>query len=122
VSPETATVEVLAAEVRILQVGRRQVTLSVFKQLDVCVPNALVGGTFGRVSHQDDDFHHRDIDDDGTWQGTLRCYGACRLRGEWQTWVVGRHRDTGALVRCWDWRGQDPEWEQLPLIVLAGLR
>jgi hypothetical protein len=32
--PKTAMVEVLIAEVRVLMVGSRQITLSVFRQLD----------------------------------------------------------------------------------------
>lgn len=44
----TATVETLTAEVRVLVVGNRQVTLSVFKQLD-WVP-AVEMTPFGRVS------------------------------------------------------------------------
>lgn len=64
-----ATVECLTAEVRVLMVGSRQVTLSVYRQLDrvplsECDP-------FGRV---------RDGKD---------------LTG---TWIVGRHRETGELV------------------------
>jgi hypothetical protein len=42
-----ATVEVLTAEVRVLQVGRRQVTLSVVRQLDWANPADVV--PFGRV-------------------------------------------------------------------------
>jgi hypothetical protein len=46
-SARTATVEVLTAEVRVLQVGSRQVTLSVYRQLDH-VPAAEIE-PFGRV-------------------------------------------------------------------------
>jgi hypothetical protein len=54
-SPQTASVEVLSAEVRVLMVGSRQVTLSVYRQLD------QVGVTeiepFGRVNADDDKRH-----------------------------------------------------------------
>lgn len=46
-SEHTATVEVLTAEVRVLMVGHRQVTLSVFRQLDRVYPPAIEA--FGRV-------------------------------------------------------------------------
>lgn len=66
----TATVETLTAEVRVLMVGNRQVTLSVYRQLDQ-VP--LLGmDPFGRV---------RDGKDEGTW-------------------VVGRSKEGGVLVRA----------------------
>lgn len=47
-----ATVEVLTAEVRVLQVGRRQVTLSVVRQLDWANPADVE--PFGRVRTGDD--------------------------------------------------------------------
>jgi hypothetical protein len=111
-SAETATVEVLTAEVRTLMVGSRQVTLSVFKQLDTVLPKDIE--PFGRVRDGRDNSVSVD--------------------------VVGRDRRTGALVRsyCWEIHGsyyapKNPEehaamvatyWEYtaLPLIVLAGLR
>ncbi len=139
----TAHVEVLTAEVRVLMVGSRQVTLSVFRQLDHVRPGHIE--PFGRV---------RDGAEDGWVQ------------------VVGRSSravDRGALVRSsisageqeararrWRqagsggepiWDGDVPgggrvspeecerlasicdaqarlagEWARLPLIVLAGLR
>ena len=46
-SSESATVEVLTAEVRVLMVGSRQVTLSVAKQLDKVARHDLL--PFGRV-------------------------------------------------------------------------
>lgn len=70
-SAATATVEVLAAEVRVLMVGSRQVTLSVYRQLDEVEPENIE--PFGRV---------RDAkDDEGVY-----------------VYVVGSD-DTGALVR-----------------------
>jgi hypothetical protein len=108
-----ARVEVLTAEVRVLQVGSRQVTLSVCEQLDPVRPDHIT--PFGRVRRRP---HCRDSGDD--------CPGDC-------VDVVGSDR-AGTLVRCclsrWPsftidgadldslWR----EWAKLPLIVLAGLR
>jgi len=64
----TATVEALSAEVRVLMVGSRQVTLSVYRQLDR-VPDDEIE-PFGRVR-------------DGKHEGC-------------DVYVVGRHRETGA--------------------------
>jgi hypothetical protein len=108
VMSETATVELLTAEVRVLQVGRRQITLSVYRQLDSVTSDEIE--PFGRVA---------DIRDP--------CVGVR---------VVGRHRRTGALVRGGmapadyyqgtpneeDARSLWREWTALPLIVLAGLQ
>jgi hypothetical protein len=138
-----ARVEVLTAEVRVLMVGSRQVTLSVFRQLDR-VDSALIQ-PFGRVRDKPAN------------------------PGSDRVTVVGRSArpaDHGALVRlslsaqherqqAWIWRsGREPiydgdrddggpmtgeerereaqaceararivaEWAALPLIVLAGLR
>lgn len=68
-----ATVEVLTAEVRVLMVGNRQVTMSVYKQLDHVPAGELA--TFGRVNFTDRD----------------KPTGRVR--------VVGRHIPTGALAR-----------------------
>ena len=132
---KTATVKVLTAEVRVLMVGHRQVTLSVFRQLD-SVPKGDID-PFGRVR----DPKHT------TLEGIS---------------VVGRNKKGGGLVRSWlclepppESRWADPEsyrgvghdafaisaaagvqaqldrweqekpfaddWARLPLIVLAGL-
>lgn len=106
--PETATVEVLTAEVRVLMVGSRQVTLSVYNQLDH-VPSGGIE-PFGRVHAG------RSHCGDG-WGGISRdCPGDCID-------VVGRD-SAGILVRsCWQrWGNRPHRWESLPLIVLAGLR
>ena len=71
----TATVETLTAEVRVLMVGKRQVTMSVFRQLDTV--------------------------DWEEWE-TLELFG--RVRGTRKDeqdilYVVGRVKDTGVLVR-----------------------
>lgn len=112
-SNEAAAVQALTAEVRTLVVGSRQVTMGIYAQIDRVEPGRLV--PFGRVRPRDG-------------------YG-------WVC-VVGRHVDTGALVRS-RVRSKDPlpnwqdsrdaarrasddaiarEWSALPLIVLAGLR
>lgn len=70
----TATVETLTAEVRTLVVGKRQVTLSVYRQLDSAPLEEVE--PFGRV---------RDDKDTGYAKGGH---------------VVGRHHQTGALVRA----------------------
>lgn len=67
----TTTVETLTAEVRALMIGRRQVTLSVYRQLDTAPWDDVE--PFGRV---------RDGKD--TAAGI---------------YIVGRHRETGDLVR-----------------------
>ena len=133
---QTATVEVLTAEVRTLQVGSRQITMSVFLQLDWIDPSLIK--PFGRVSPG----YHRG------------------RRDAREVEVVGQDCRTGALTRsgvdlAWDYpafptsvtcqscgkpvkgsmsirRMATPtadgylqhccEWESLPLIVLAGLR
>ena len=71
----TATVQTLAAEVRVLQVGSRQVTMSVFKQLDFKPLDAV--DIFGRVS-----VPAKPDDNEGVH-------------------LVGRLRDGGDLVRVW---------------------
>lgn len=131
-----AHVQVLTAEVRTLVIGSRQVTKTVYDQLDMVPPGAIE--PFGRVN----------------WGETNQ-----------KIWIVGRHTTTGALVRSfvfrrsadldgdgylyegrvgasWTsrtryrfWRsdvdvyGQRQhltelvkQWSALPLIVLAGLR
>ncbi len=117
----TARVEVLTAEVRTLQVGARQVTLSVYNQLDRVALHTMT--PFGRVSVK----RRSDPWDDGGWE---------------QVDLVGADRD-GVLVASWfshrrypdeyadpagKWRNRElaeqtwDEVRELPLIVLAGLR
>lgn len=95
----TATVETLAAEVRVLMVGNRQITLSVARQLDRVGLCDLE--PFGRVK-LGDGYDHRT--------------------------VIGRSKKDGSLVVSWftrdrEWSGElDRRAAELPLIVLAGLR
>ena len=82
----TATIEVLTAEVRVLMVGSRQVTLSVFRQLDhapwhECEP-------FGRIRDSQNGYNEKTI--------------------------IGKHRVTGQLVRADFGRqfgNRRPKWE-----------
>ena len=135
---QTAKVEVLTAEVRVLMVGKRQVTLSVYRQLDWVDP--ALCEPFGRTNDPRESSSEFSLTID----------------------VVGRHAETGDLVRSrrrvsrdkpkkWvgnvefrehgrtNWREWTDEelayaiekwrsdfhairaWEVLPLIVLAGL-
>jgi|SRR6516165_11764261 hypothetical protein len=112
---QTATVETLTAEVHVLKVGSRQITLSVAKQLD--------------------DVPYEDMEPMGRVRiNRYSNYLAYSKVVE----LIGRHRETGALVfsilrifygdeGCYyDEYGElDMNFEEaqkLPLIVLAGLK
>jgi len=69
--PAEATVTTLLAEVKTLMIGTRQVTLSVFSQLDRIADDLII--PFGRVSPP------------GNQEAVV--------------WVAGRHKDNGTLVR-----------------------
>jgi len=139
-SQHEATVEVLTAEVRVLMVGSRQITLSVVRQLDKADPGEIK--PFGRIrtgarppfAAQRGSY----IEVIGTRDGIL-------VRGD--TWPqvnrCDRRRGFGERLNV---NGQDAEaricspdcrtpshfwtsypdvfeaWSELPLIVLAGLR
>lgn len=134
----TATVELLSAEVRVLMVGNRQVTLSVYRQLDVVKVEAIE--PFGRVRSGEkwidgygDEVPHIGVVGrvrDG-YRGagalararvaTQRQYGlqirpARCSKDEWAAHMAAdaaRDSERAATVRL---------WRDLPLIVLAGLR
>jgi hypothetical protein len=119
-APTTARVEVLTAEVRVLMVGSRQVTLSVYRQLDEI---ALGGVTlFGRVRAGGEKPRFDDV-----WE-TTRVVGADREGRLVASWLAhntaydsyadpgGGWGNHGDGERTWD------ELTDLPLIVLAGLR
>jgi len=96
----TATVQTLTAEVRVLMVGSRQITMSVFKQLDHRPIEEIE--LFGRVSVPND-------------YGIVRVVGRSTLDGT----LVRSHVDNpyGGLI------GNQGNWDKakaLPLIVLAG--
>ncbi len=109
-----ARVDLLTAEVRVLVVGSRQVTMSVFEQLDSVEPEAIEA--FGRVSRRQP--HCLD-----GWGGPVRSPWCPRDCVD----VVGRDIG-GTLVRSCAERGISTHrgycrvWDDLPLIVLAGLR
>lgn len=101
----TATVETLTAEVRVLMVGSRQVTLSVAKQLDVVPLESLT--IFGRVNLNDG--YRRVIGADRNGNLALATV-AYPDRGEWGS-------DMYPHVKALYDKAQ-----AAPLIVLAGLR
>jgi hypothetical protein len=88
-----ATVRTLTAEVKVLMVGNRQVTLSVYRQLDAVRPDQIE--PFGRVSDSQD---HPTI---SMGRGYER-----QVTNPTEVFVVGRSIDTGALVRS---RMEKPE-------------
>ena len=86
-----ATVEVLTAEVRVLQVGRRQVTLSVVRQLDWADPADVK--PFGRVRTSDNlPSRPRAISSDSA--GRVKQPAAIEIVGS----------ASGVLVRSVSWR------------------
>jgi hypothetical protein len=126
----TATVETLAAEVRTLMVGSRQVTMSVFKQLDTISSWRII--PFGRVRS-------------GTLYETswgfkehayLELVGSDGEGNLVKAVVMSKHDIPGIRQPVWHdeaavsrYEGHKAEWEPrrqylaaLPLIVLAGLR
>ncbi len=143
----TAEVQVLTAEVRVLMVGSRQVTMSVYRQLDEAADEHEIEA-FGRVRDgKDKEVEHDLVNRPDQWHsehvGNIR-FSYCRERTDWLH-VIGRRSDDGVLVRSsirrivhaskgdpWDdvvrWteyvcdEEMWSEWEALPLIVLAGLR
>ena len=122
---ETATVETLTAEVRALMVGNRQVTLTMYKQLDYASYGAM--DVMGRVRA-------------GLKVNAPDLFKPLVPEIE----LVGRLKSTGALVRSFDapwFRNYNANWTQeqgqsyrdardsrlselraLPLLILAGLR
>ena len=137
----TATVETLTAEVRVLMVGSRQVTLSVYSQLDT-VPFDKID-PFGRVSPRDALEYELWVvgrDESGTLVRSWLPQSFAWLKNddhslarEWSnnSLVLRRSPDYGVYVkrRLPHLRGREYEafetvlqWCELPLIVLAGLR
>lgn len=113
-TPKVATVEVLSAEVRVLQIERRQVTLTLYRQLDGVDPDAIE--PFGRIS---------DPQDDAKYDEYANCGPFVIGRARWDD--PGRGIRAGDLVRAQaafaEACGVDvAAWRALPLIVLAGLR
>jgi hypothetical protein len=119
--PASATVEVLTAEVRVLMVGSRQITLSVYRQLDEVAFHLLT--PFGRVRSE------RQPSITSHWDTRrIEVVGADRNGRLARSWLqydpveysyrdpVAHIGDLGAAAADWD------AAENLPLIVLAGLR
>jgi hypothetical protein len=127
-----ATVEVLTAEVRVLMVGSRQVTLSVARQLDWAVPEHIEPFGRVRISRVDPDDLGR-VEVIGSAGGvlarsSLREPGyVCRRSGGLNARHCPEHPgglDTG-FGHVWVPAGEQARWAawcDLPLIVLAGLR
>lgn len=136
----TATVELLTAEVRVLMIGRRQVTLSVYRQLDTIDPDQIE--PFGRVRDGKDTDRKRltaqsaVYDPKDPWgrdgvhvvgvgeTGELVRSSAWDLRVRTGAPAYPWHTDGRAAWRD-EWVERDPyhaTWSALPLIVLAGLR
>jgi hypothetical protein len=105
----TAMVETLTAEVKTLTIGRRQVTLSVYRQLDYIRYEEIE--PFGRVND------------------------SCDLKPDpylgippnpYTVFVVGRRRDTGTLARSATEMANIEQMRAmtiaLPLIILAGMQ
>lgn len=118
----TATVEVLTAEVRVLVVGRRQITMSVYRQLDTVEPEHIE--PFGRVKDEGPGVSVIGRIRDGLpHAGTLACSYAPARR--WRSDPAGTsyvHRGNGPEHGHWEPNPYYPLWRALPLIILAGLR
>ena len=134
---ETATVETLTAEVRVLMVGSRQVTLSVAKQLDEVQPDDII--PFGRISTGGKLKFASvgEVEVIGSREGVLVRSRAIRQRYLCSPYGQGGKIISGGrehlYLRCpnekphseHSWNEADgvyDEWQSLPLIVLAGLR
>lgn len=139
---QEAIVEVLTAEVRVLMVGSRQVTLSVARQLDQVEPEEIT--PFGRIrTGAREPFAALGmIEVIGSLDGSLvrstevRERYRCESRG-WNMSRVTCNGQDAIYLRCLEhphgaygsdehfWASTSDvwdDWEALPLIVLAGLR
>jgi hypothetical protein len=135
-----ARVEVLTAEVRVLMVGSRQVTLSVLAQLDTVAFDEIE--PFGRVRPRDiSSYETQVVGRDGggvlvrSWLPEVIAWPKDRdgrLTPEWSAnyvWLALDRQGTKRRVFLPRVRGREAEavetvlaWRELPLIVLAGLR
>jgi hypothetical protein len=108
---QTTRVELLTAEVRTLMVGDRQVTMSIYHQLDWVDPREIE--PFGRVHSKAHKFPAVEVV--GSRDGILvRSY---LRKDNWARGAQPSFKMPEGPTR--DLRAQ---WETLPLIVLAGLR
>jgi len=127
----TATVETLTAEVRVLMVGSRQVTLSVYGQLDF-IDSARIE-PFGRVNPRGRRSSHIYVVGKNIETGELaRSYtpvdetaigpsavSALEKSLGLAHGTVPEHQIVAEMARL---KKRGAEWSALPLIVLAGLR
>jgi hypothetical protein len=102
--PKEARVEVLRAEVRVLMVGSRQVTLSVARQLDAVEPGKIE--PFGRV-RIDKDPTGQVIEVVGSADGVLARSATSRKRYRCPRDHVGREQQCAQYKR--PWRAVDAE-------------
>lgn len=102
-SAHEATVEVLTAEVRVLMVGSRQVTLSVYGQLDEVSPAQI--RPFGRVAPRD----------------ALPGHWNWPTDDEFQSSTKPEVRDGKETARVW-WQDAaiDHRWQALPDVHMRG--
>jgi hypothetical protein len=129
---KTATVETLTAEVRVLMVGSRQVTMSVYKQLDNVEPDQIE--PFGRVCPRDADGGHIHVVGRRIGAGELVASYTIAGRDDYDQVAAWRLKLKLGLKSVTDVPAEqieaeaarlaalDDEWSALPLIVLAGLR
>ncbi|MDZ7884746.1 MAG: hypothetical protein U5N53_18495 [Mycobacterium sp.] len=110
----TATVETLTAEVRVLMVGNRQITSGVYKQLDFCPTEEI--RPLGRVRS-------------GLQAPGIEVVGADArgqlVRARLERWSCERfhaYEGINHTPECFESRDRYDRWSKLPLIVLAGLR
>jgi hypothetical protein len=117
----TARVEVLTAEVRVLMVGSRQVTLSVFGQLDQVQAHEV--DPFGRVAPrqaEDETVYVVGASTRAADKGTL--VRSARPTSAWLNWRVLRSRSAAEVIRAYEaWvaqgcpasiTGTSPTWER----------
>jgi hypothetical protein len=136
--PATATVEVLTAEVRVLMVGSRQVTLSVARQLDEIDGYEIT--PFGRIETGRKHGPRETVvevigrAEDGALARAVSTAERVTCRGnaggddpDYSFLTCDEHAGSKLGERHrWTYHYPDREtyvaWQELPLIVLAGLR
>lgn len=127
-----ARVQVLTAEVRTLVVGSRQITMSVYNQLDMVAPDEIE--PFGRVNARDVSGRWVDVigrhAKTGVLTSSLIPVRADALDdsgrfptgpGQWTRYLFWR-ADVDARQQREQFTKVATEWAALDLIVLAGLR
>lgn len=107
-SRQEATIQVLTAEVRVLQIAGKSATLTMFRQLDRVEVEEMVE-VFGRVNEVVKDYETPDL--------SFGPFGPNRIEGGY-TWIIGKDQD-GDLCRCIAPR---KIYNRYDLIILAGLK